>query len=220
MKRKTALKQKAIELRKKNYSYSQIKNKIGVSKSTLSSWLKEYPLSEKEIKRLRDNSAIRIEKYRNTMQQKKTNRREKVYKEISKYLGNFKERDYYLAGLFLYLGEGLKTQEYTISVANTNPVVLKFFIKWLEILGADRKKIRVKLNLYLNMSSDREMNYWIKELGLSRKHFLKPYIKNSKSDKINYSNSFGHGTCNVTYHNRDIADKVKMCLKYVQNMHL
>jgi hypothetical protein len=154
------------------------------------------------------------------MRLKKQTRRDGVYKEVQEYLNNFNDRDYYLAGLFIYLGEGLKTQDYTISVANTNPVVLKLFIKWLRLLGAKQDKIRVKLNLYKDMNIDEEINFWIKELKLSRKHLLKPYIKEVKSDKINYRNGFRHGTCNVTYHNRDIADKVKMCLKYIENMHL
>ncbi len=36
-------KKKAISLRKKGYSYNKIKEELGVSKSTLSSWLKDYP---------------------------------------------------------------------------------------------------------------------------------------------------------------------------------
>ena len=201
-------------------SYSQIKEEVPVSKGTLSVWLRDYPLSQKHIKRLRDNSSKRIENYRNTMAKKKEDRRKGVYDEVGKYLGKFSDRDYYMAGLFLYLGEGLKTQDYTVSVANTNPVVSKLFIKWLELLEADRSKIKVKLHLYRNMDLDKEVEFWSKELSISKKNFMKPYIKESKSDRINYSNSFNHGTCNVVYHGRDIADKVKMCLKYVENMHL
>ena len=59
-------KQKAIAMRKKGMSYSQIKDKIKVSKSTLSGWLSDMPLSEKRIRELRADSPIRIERYRNT----------------------------------------------------------------------------------------------------------------------------------------------------------
>lgn len=38
---------KAITLRKKGMSYSQIKTEIGISKSTLSGWLSDMPLSKK-----------------------------------------------------------------------------------------------------------------------------------------------------------------------------
>ena len=35
-------KQKALTMRKKGMSYSQIKEKLGISKSTLSGWLQAY----------------------------------------------------------------------------------------------------------------------------------------------------------------------------------
>ena len=59
-------KQKAITMRKKGMSYSQIKEKLNVSKSTLSGWLYNMPLSEKRIRELQADSPVRIEKYRNT----------------------------------------------------------------------------------------------------------------------------------------------------------
>ena len=43
------LRQKAIELRKyKELSYSEIRKRLGVPKSTLSYWLADFPLDEKK----------------------------------------------------------------------------------------------------------------------------------------------------------------------------
>ncbi len=67
-------KQKALIMRKKGMSYSQIKEKLGVSKSTLSGWLYNMPLSEQRIRELQADSPIRIEKYRNTMRAKRETR--------------------------------------------------------------------------------------------------------------------------------------------------
>ena len=69
---------KAIKLRFQGKSYSQIKSALKVSKSTLSYWLKDFPLSEKRIKELRDNNPRRIEKYRATRLKKKKERLEKL----------------------------------------------------------------------------------------------------------------------------------------------
>ena len=81
---KNKLKQKAINLRLSGCSYSQIKDKIGVSKSTLSNWLDKYPLSNERIRELRDNSPKRIENYRNTMRRKRESRLSVIYNKISK----------------------------------------------------------------------------------------------------------------------------------------
>ena len=50
------LHRKALVLRKQRKSYSQIKAILGVSKSTLSTWLRAYPLTRKEINNLLANS--------------------------------------------------------------------------------------------------------------------------------------------------------------------
>ena len=101
-------KQKAIKLRDIGYSYSQIKEKIGVSKSTLSDWLRDMPLSDKRIRELRDFNSERIERYRNTMKEKKDKRLREVYKKVSKDIGSFSNREIFLLGLFLHWGRGLK----------------------------------------------------------------------------------------------------------------
>ncbi|MCX6713082.1 MAG: helix-turn-helix domain containing protein, partial [Candidatus Vogelbacteria bacterium] len=64
------VKQKAVKLRLEGKSYSEIKNLLGISKSTLSGWLEDYPLSKERIKELRDWNPRRIENFRNTMRNK------------------------------------------------------------------------------------------------------------------------------------------------------
>jgi len=62
--------EKAIALRKeRQMSYSQIKKILKVSKSTLSLWLRNYPLPEEKIKELQkkgwERSEAAIERFRN-----------------------------------------------------------------------------------------------------------------------------------------------------------
>ena len=127
-------KQKAIKLRQKGLSYSQIKEKLGINKSTLSGWLNDMPLSEDRIKELRDFSPQRIERYRNIMREKKDARLKGVYKKVSSDIGVFSKREIFLLGLFLYWGEGTKAANSSTQLTNTNPAMIKFFIKWLELL--------------------------------------------------------------------------------------
>src|SRR3989344_2007289 len=95
-------KQKALAMRKEGMSYSQIKEKLGTSKSTLSGWLYNMPLSKKRIRELQADNPIRIEKYRNTMKAKKDARLKEVYRKVSKDIGILSKRDLFLTGLFLY----------------------------------------------------------------------------------------------------------------------
>src|SRR3989344_1800570 len=125
-------KELAIKMRLKGMSYSQIREKIKVSKSTLSLWLEKYPLSRERICALRDWSPKRIESSRNTKLGKRQEKLEIIYKQISRKIGALSKRDLFNAGLFLYWGEGTKSARDMVILTNTDPATIKYFINWLE----------------------------------------------------------------------------------------
>ncbi len=211
-------KSKAIELRKKGMSYSQIKAELGISKSTLSGWLNNMPLSEKRIKELGPFSPMRIERCRNTKRKKKIARQDSVFDKVSKDIGRLSKRELFLAGLFLYWGEGGKTKYYTTILTNTNPGMVKFFLKWMENFGINRKKLKVSLHLYSDMDISKQMKYWSKLLNINISQFRKPYIKKSNLTDITYRNGFGQGTCSLIYDNRDLSEYVLQGIKYIEKM--
>jgi transcriptional regulator with XRE-family HTH domain len=208
-------KQKVIIMRQKGMSYSQIKEKLKVSKSTLSGWLSDMPLSEKRIRELQADNPIRIERYRNTMRAKKNARLEEVYKKVSSDIGDLSKRDLFLAGLFLYWGEGTKAQNSLVALTNTNPSMLKLFIKWLKLFGVKNKDLKVKLHLYSDMNIKESINFWSKELGIPVSQFHKSYVKRTNSKSITYKNGFGKGTCSVILGSRDLWEYITMAIKYI-----
>jgi len=124
--------EKALALRKQEMSYSQIKEILGISKSTLSGWLRNYPLSKARIDLLRGKNEKRIEKYRETMRGKRNKRLLEIYKIQKKKILPLNKRELFLAGLMLYWGEGTKCRTDGLSVSNTDPSVIKFFIYWIK----------------------------------------------------------------------------------------
>lgn len=211
-------KQKAIAMRKRGMSYNQIKEKLGISKSTLSGWLYNMPLSEKRIRELQADSPIRIERYRNTMRAKKEARLKEVYEKVSKDIGNLSKRDLFIAGLFLYWGEGAKSTSSSTILTNTNPAMLKFFLNWLKLFGVERKSLRVKLHLYSDMNIKKGIDFWSKELKIPKSQFRKTYIKKTSAKSITYKNGFGKGTCNVIFENRLFWEYIMMGLKYLSKI--
>lgn len=199
----------AIDMRKQNMSYSQIKSKLNVSKSTLSLWLRDMPLSEKRIRELRDYSEQRIEKTRATKRKKKLTRMHGVYKRIVHDFGTISKRELYIAGFFLYWGEGLKADPYTVMFTNTDPAMVKCFIVWIQLLGIEKSRLKVYLHLYNDMNVASAISFWSKELGIAKTSFRKPYIKKVGATKRkHYKGRFGFGTCNVYSSNRDVREKI------------
>ncbi len=213
---KNNLKQEAIHLREKGTSYSEIKKKIPVSKSTLSLWLRDMPLSKERISELRDNNPIRIERYRNTMRLKREKRMKGVLESVGSEIEKLSERDLLIGGIFLYMGEGSKTTKGTTALTNTNPRILKLFIKWLYLQQVPKSAMKVQLHLYVDMDIKKQILFWSSTLGIPAKQFRKPHIKSNTADSISYKNKFGQGTCTVLYENVKLYERTMMYLKYIQ----
>lgn len=211
----------AVQLRKRGKSYGEIKRIIGVSKGTLSAWLKNYPLSKARLRELRDWNQTRIEHYRETRRRKREEALRVIYQEEKARIRKLSARDIFIGGLFLYWGEGSKTRMTYLHVANTDPAVAKAFIFWLaKSFGITKDKIRIKLHLYRDMDIPAELKFWSKTLGVDLKYFKKPYIKKGALAGLSYKSGFGHGTCNVLLSNAMVTKRVLMSLRALRDFYL
>lgn len=207
---------KALELRKQGMSYSQIKSILGVGKSTLSPWLKDYPLSRERINELRGHSEQRIERFRQTMRKKRSDRLAGVYALQKKTVLPLSRQELFLAGLMLYWGEGTKAGMSALFLANTDPSMIKFFIRWVtQSLGIPKSRLRIRLHLYQDMEVKKELAYWSQELKIPISQFSSSYIKKTSSERINYKGGFGHGTCNIGINSVFLKEKVLMSIKAI-----
>ncbi|QQG42564.1 MAG: helix-turn-helix domain-containing protein [Candidatus Giovannonibacteria bacterium] len=210
--------QKALRLRKLGQSYAQIKKVLGVSKSTLSYWLRNHPLSVKRIRELRDWNQARIEHYIETRRRKRENILREIYIKEKNIILPLSQQEIFIGGLFLYLGEGGKTKEYELSLSNTDPAILKIFIHWLtKILNVPKNKLRIKLHLYEDMNVRGEIKFWSEELKIPFSQFTKPYIKKTKRSSLTYKGGFGHGTCNVIIGDAKLAKRIFMGLEVIRD---
>lgn len=192
---KRELHKKAIELRNGGMSYSEIKKTLGVSKSTLSDWLNNYPLTKEQLVRFEGLRLLAIEKYRQTMLNKRNKKYHEALELERKNLFPLDERDLFVGGLFLYWGEGGKTNKGQINISNSDPKILKIMKRWLiEVFEVPREKMRLRLTLYTNMDISVEKQFWRNLLDIPFSQFRKIQIKEGKS----ISNAgFSHGTCEL-----------------------
>ena len=209
-------KAEAIRMREGGATYTEIKEQLRVSKSTLSLWLRGMPLSKERMDQVRGKNPLRIERYRETRRIQKQARLDSVRNVAAKRLGTLSDREIFLAGLFLYWGEGGKTKDTSVILSNTDPSMLVFYIKWLQTLGVSKDRLKIRINLYSDMDKKKEFTYWSKILAIPISQFRKPYMKKSRRSDITYTQKFIHGTCNVIYENRDISELVLQSLSEIQ----
>lgn len=168
------LKQDAIVLRKQGYSYNLIKAKLGVSKSTLSNWLVEIPFqpNQEVIARIKDANMKLMRK----KQKDKFETWARIKAEAIEEVGEISQRDLFMLGLGLYIGEGTKGFS-TVRVINSDPKVIKLFILWfMEVCQVPIKNFALAIHLYPDNNVQETLEFWSKETGIPLEQFHKAQI--------------------------------------------
>lgn len=210
------VRQEAIRLRRLGKSFTYIRKRLNVAKGSLSYWISDIKLTKKQSQKIqKEGLARRVEKYIKTRKEQ----RKKIFDafcEIEKSrLLPLDKKDFLIAGLFLYLGEGSKSSWWETGISNSNPTIIKFTIFWLtKILRVPKNKIRIYLHLYKNMHIKKELHFWSKITKIPLGQFRKPYIKKTSSRAIDYF-TFGHGTCNVLVSGKNIKHKIMAGIRVI-----
>jgi len=216
--------EEAVKLRELGMSYSEIKKRLGVSKSTLSYWLNGLPLSELRIRELQrigwSKSEASREKYRNTMRAKRETKAQEVYSKVTHRFKNLPDIADYCAGLMLYQAEGEKQNRNRIVLANTDVRLLDYFVSWVKrFLNVDRSEVRVQLHLYENMNISEEETYWQKALQIPKTQFYKSSIRKLTKNSFSYSGGHKHGTCSIYILNTEKKLLLTMSIKAFLDTH-
>lgn len=178
-------KQKAISLRKQGKTYSEIQSSISkkISKSTLSSWLKDLKLTKKQGKKLllKTKLAENLARLKgaNTNKQKSLLNKEISEEYAKKIFTRYKKDNFFIAGLVLYWCEGSKTQTSEVSLINTDPAALQLFIIWLEkYLKISPKQLKARVFIHKPYEHEHDWNkLWSKLINIHENQFYKPIIK-------------------------------------------
>lgn len=213
------MREQAVQLRLlEELSYTEIRKRLGVSKSTLSYWLQELPLSKDRILELRrqgwQKGETSRERYRATMRERRLEKDQKAYNLYKKQFEILSRDSLFIAGLMLYMGEGAKKKDATISIANTDANIINFFILWLiTFLNVERSEIRIQLHLYENMDIGQEEIFWQNKLGLKKSQFYKTSIRKLREASFSYKESFRHGTCSLYVFGAERRRNTMMAIK-------
>lgn len=186
-------------------SYAEIALLTGISKSTLSNWLRDTPLASEQRARLQSrlkaNRASFAARAWPINRERHLQAREQAYRSGANVVAYLPDQPVVdeLALAMLYLGEGSKSGG-RVQMANTAPSILRFFLWALKSLhNIDEGRLSFRLTLVAAARPDekRLIKWWAQELGYGPERFGKTqFDKRSSGSQVtdNY-----HGVCTVTY---------------------
>ncbi len=186
-------------LRKKGMSINEIVHEVGVSKASVSLWVRDIKLSEQQRKKLSTHgrSIESIEK-RRTSRINNTLKRHRVVVDAAKEdIPALSRQELLLVGTALYWGEGGKKSRGGANIANADPDVIRFMMRFFkEICGVPSKKFRGHIHTFSHLNAEDAERYWSRVSGIPRQQFFKTYSKPSVASK-GKKDSLPYGTFQI-----------------------
>ena len=180
-------------LRRQGLSYGEIMDRIPVPKGTLAGWCKGIALAPEQARAIRERTGSWKGVPRDT-QRKRRAEIQRIRTEAEQQIPLLVREPLWLAGTVMYWAEGGKTQK-TLQMTNSDPRVLRLFIKWIATYLVGDPLFVLQLHLHEGNDDHKAKNHWRSELGLPRVSFYKTYIKPRGTG---YRKNHLHwGVCNV-----------------------
>ena len=132
---------RARELRAEAWTLQDIATELGVSKSSVSLWVRDVEFTPNPRRRTRAPrpSSLHLRRLAEV---------ERCDREGVERIGALSDREFLVLGLALYAGEGSKTRN-DVCFANSDPRMIRTFVAWFRrFFDVDETRLRVKLYLH------------------------------------------------------------------------
>jgi hypothetical protein len=193
------LKKEAIKLRLQGFSYTEIQEKIHISKYSLIKWLRHIPLTEKQRKRLINKSKAGRIYGSNLLKEERIRRTKEIVGRAIKEVKPLNKNALWLTGTILYWAEGHKQKEHRpsqrVCFSNSDPEMLKIFLKWLkECLCVEVEDVVFEIYIHETYKKTREelSSYWSEITGFSIDKLRTVYYKKNKVHSYRKNRGVGY----------------------------
>lgn len=193
------LREKAIALRMKGHSYSEILAEVPVAKSTLSDWLHSVGLSKYQKQRLTEMKLAAARRGGAAKHQQRLDKSKFIMDMAKSEVGTVSNRELWLMGVMLYWAEGSKEKDYypgsAAQFTNMDPAMICFFIYWLKTIchiQEDDLILEITIHETCHYRTKEIINYWSEKIGITPDRFSHIYYKkaNIKTSRKNIGDTY------------------------------
>lgn len=173
---------RARELRAKGLDYEEIAASLGVSKGSVSLWVRDMPRPERlSYEESRKRAAEGARRYWATERPIREARREAVRAAAAAEIGNLSNREVLIAGALIYWCEGSKSKPYNraerVIFTNSDPGLIQFFLRFLAAAGVAPTQLRFRVHIHESADVARAERFWLGVSGGDPAQFHRASLK-------------------------------------------
>jgi transcriptional regulator with XRE-family HTH domain len=190
---------RARELRANGHTYVEIAAELGVSKSSISLWVRDMPRPGRvsyEERRRRNAEAVSA-----YWHLRREARRQAVREAAVAEIGELSEREILIAGAIAYWCEGTKSKPHSrgeqVAFINSDPQLIRFFLRFLDAIGIAPE--RLVCRVYIHESADvvKAQQFWRELTGLPADQFRRPTLKRHNPTTVRKNTGSDYHGCLV-----------------------
>ncbi len=205
---KEELKKEAERLRGKGFSFKEISEKIGISKSTASLWLKDVELSKKAKKRIQKLGTDGRSRGKETVKNRITLEDKNILDSVKASIDSCKliRDDLKIVCALLYWCEGGKTEKAKLSFINSDPTLVRYFVNnFRKAFDVDENRFRPMIHIHNYHNADTQTKFWSDITKIPVSQFTKPYNKPNTGKRIKKDYQ---GCISLRYYGRKVREEM------------
>ncbi|GAA4949121.1 hypothetical protein GCM10023205_06790 [Yinghuangia aomiensis] len=195
MKAKTDDQARARALRLQGKTYDDIALELGVSKSSVSLWVRDLPRPRRSPEDLKRHMDMMRGVRNANLDRTRARNRDVAQSEIEP----FTERDLLVAGVALYWAEGTKSKPWrrseNVVFINSDPGVITVFMAWLRMLGIVPADCSFRVSIHETADVAGAQHYWAALIGIDAADFMTPVLKKHNPKTVRYNTGDGYKGC-------------------------
>jgi Homeodomain-like domain len=191
---------RAREMRDKGHTYEEIAAELGVSKGSVSLWVRDLPRQGRlSYAECRKRNAEGVARYWATERPVRAARRQAVTDKAAAQVGEPSDREVLIAGAVAYWCEGSKNKPYRrpanrVIFINSDPALIAFFFRFLAVAGVTPERLICRVHIHESANVAAAHQFWLDQTRLPAEQFRPPILKrhNPKTVRKNTGDDY-HG---------------------------
>jgi transposase len=208
---KDDLHSKARELRADGRTYDEIAAELGVSKGSVSLWVRDMPrrgrLSYEEF---RKRNAEGVARYWAAERPVREARLQQISDSAAAQIGELSEREILIAGAIAYWCEGTKSKPYrprkdTVVFINSDPGLIRLFLRFLTVTGVTPDRLICRVHIHERADVEGAQQFWRELTGLPEDQFRAPTLKRHNPKTVRKNTGKDYRGCLIVSVRRSVG---------------